>query len=130
MSSANKPVLEIDQGELFCVETEDCYSGNLKSPQDKFTKDMWDTVNPATGPVYITGLEPGSILRVEIAEINIRDHAVMCIEHGAGALGEFIEGFSNYLKENLNMNLSHDEARNYFYNLVYIYNQLSNPEEE
>lgn len=92
MSSTNKPVVDVDQDKLFCVETEDCYSGNLKSPQDKFTKDMWNTVNPATGPVYITGLEPGSILRVEIAEINTRDYAVMCVEHGSGALGEFIEG--------------------------------------
>ena len=92
MSSANEPVVEVDQGKLFCVETEDCYSGNLKSPQDKFTKDMWDTVNPATGPVYITGLDPGNILRVEITEINTRDYAVMCVEHGAGALGELVEG--------------------------------------
>ena len=74
MLSANKPVVEVAQDEVFCLETEDCYSGNLKSPQDKFTKDMWDTVNPATGPVYIAGLEPGNILRVEIAEINTRDH--------------------------------------------------------
>lgn len=92
MSSANEPVVEVDQQELFCVETEDCYSGNLKSPEDQFTKEMWDTVNPATGPVYIRGSEADSILRVEIAEIKIRDYAVMCVEHGAGALGEFIEG--------------------------------------
>ncbi len=92
MSSENKPIVEVAQDKVFRLETEDCYSGNLKSPQDKFTKDMWDTVNPATGPVYITGLEPGSILRVEIVEINIRDYAVMCVEHGAGALGKFIEG--------------------------------------
>jgi len=92
MSSANKPVAEVGQDELFCVETEDCYSGNLKSPQDKFTKDMWDTVNPATGPICIAGAEPGSILRVEIVEIKTRDYAVMCVEHGAGALANFIEG--------------------------------------
>ena len=92
MSSANAPVAEIRQGEVFCVETEDCYSGNLKSPQDRFTKDMWDSVNPATGPVCITGVEPGSVLRVEIEEIKTRDDAVMCVEHGAGALGDFIEG--------------------------------------
>ena len=57
MSLANEPVLEVNQNELFCVETEDCYSGNLKSPQDQFTKEMWETVNPATGPIYISGAE-------------------------------------------------------------------------
>ena len=92
MSCANKPVVEVDQDKLFCVETEDCYSGNLKSPQDRFTKDMWDTVNPATGPIYISGVETASILRIEIIGIKTRDYAVMCVECGAGALGEFIEG--------------------------------------
>ena len=92
MSPANKPVVKVNQDELFCVETADCYSGLLKSSQDRFTKDMWDTVNPATGPVYIAGSEPGNILRIEIAEIKTRDYAVMCVEHGTGALGQFIEG--------------------------------------
>lgn len=92
MSSGNEPVAEVEQDELFTVETEDCYSGRLKSSRDRFTKDMWDTVNPATGPVFIAGAEPGRILRVEIADVKTRDYAVMCIEHGAGALGEFIEG--------------------------------------
>ena len=49
MSPANEPVVEVRGDELFRVETEDCYSGNLKTPQDQFTKDMWDFVNPATG---------------------------------------------------------------------------------
>jgi amidase len=92
MSSANTPVLTVDQGTSFWVETEDCYSGNLKRPEDQFTKDMWGTVNPATGPVYIDGAEPGNILKVEIEEIAVRDYAAMCVEHGAGALAEFIEG--------------------------------------
>ena len=92
MSSANEPVLEVAAGELFCVETEDCYSGNLKTPRDRFTKEMWDSVNPATGPVRIAGAKPGSILRVEIVGIETRDYAVMCLERGAGALAELIEG--------------------------------------
>jgi len=35
---------------------------------------------------------PGNILKEEILQIDIRDFAVMCLEHGSGALGEFIEG--------------------------------------
>lgn len=92
MSLKNEPVVEIGQDELFCVETEDCYSGNLKSPADRFTKAMWDTVNPATGPIYILGTEPRNTLRVEVVDIKTRDYAVMCVEHGAGALGKFIDG--------------------------------------
>ena len=32
------------------------------------------------------------MLRIEIVQIKTRDYAVMCVERGAGALGEFIDG--------------------------------------
>ncbi len=92
MSPGNEPVAEVRAGEPFCVETEDCYSGRLTSPRDEFTQDMWDTVNPATGPVAVAGAEAGMVLRVEVVDIKTRDHAVMCVEHGAGALADLIEG--------------------------------------
>ena len=92
MSGDHKPVIHINSDDLVHVETEDCYSGQLKSSTDQFTKDMWDTVNPATGPIFVADAQPGMVLRVEIIEIKTRDYAVMCIEHGAGALGEFIDG--------------------------------------
>ena len=92
MSASNKPVMEVHAGEFFCVETEDCYSGNLRSPEDRFTKDMWSTVNPATGPIRIAGAKAGQILRVDIVGIKTASTAVMCVEHGSGALGELIEG--------------------------------------
>lgn len=92
MSTKNDPVLRISEGESFCLEVEDCYSGNLRTPQDIFTKEMWSTVNPATGPVYVENSKPGNILRVDIEEIKIRDYAVMCVEKDSGALGKYIEG--------------------------------------
>ncbi len=92
MSARNDPVLRISAGDSFCLEVEDCYSGNLQSPQDRFTKEMWDTVNPATGPVFVEGAKPGDILRVDIERIETRDYAVMCVEKGSGALGAYIEG--------------------------------------
>lgn len=92
MSAENEPVLHISEGESFCLEAEDCYSGNLRSTDDIFTKEMWSTVNPATGPVYVEGSKAGEILCVDIEHIKIRDYAVMCVENGSGALGEYIEG--------------------------------------
>jgi len=92
MSRENAPAITVAPGEAICIEAEDCYSGNLRTEDDVFTKDMWDTVNPATGPVYVEGAEPGGVLRVEIERIDTRDYAVMCVEHGAGALADFIEG--------------------------------------
>ena len=92
MSSENKPVLRVVCGETFQLETKDCYSNKLKTEKCLFTKAMWNTVNPATGPVFIESSRPGNIIKVEILKIEIRNFAVMSIEHGNGALEEFIEG--------------------------------------
>ena len=92
MSAESEPVLRVAQGEAFCLETEDCYSGNLRTPDDRFPKDLWDTVNPATGPVYVEGAQPGDLLRVHIDEVRTRDYAMMFVEHGVGAVGDHIEG--------------------------------------
>jgi len=92
MSSDNEPVARVAPGESFCVELEDCYSGNLSSPEDKFTKEMWETVNPATGPIYVDGAAVGEVLRVDIQRIETRNYAVMCVERDSGALGKHIEG--------------------------------------
>jgi amidase len=92
MSRENTPILYVEPNEIFRLETKDCYSNNLASEKDVFTKEMWDTVNPATGPVFIKGTNPGSVLKVDILEIEVRDFAVTCVENGSGALGKFIEG--------------------------------------
>lgn len=97
MSRDNEPAITVAPAESICIETEDCYSGNLRTEEDVFTKDMWDTVNPATGPIYVEGAAPGGALRVDIQRIEIRDHAVMCVEHGAGALADMIEGVETHI---------------------------------
>ena len=92
MAGGNKMVLEAEAGESLCFETKDCYSNNIQKASDEFTKDMWNTVNPATGPVFIKGASAGDVLRIEIEKINICDQVAMCVENGFGALGEFIKG--------------------------------------
>ncbi|MCA1809298.1 MAG: acetamidase/formamidase family protein [Kiritimatiellia bacterium] len=90
MAATHPPVATVQPGEIFKLAVQDCYSGRLQSPDDKFTREMWDSVNPATGPVYIADMAPGDVLRVEILAISVRDFAVMCLEPGSGALGRFI----------------------------------------
>lgn len=92
MSKSLSPALEVGLQEPFCLELEDCYSGNVKNPEDSFTKEMWDTVNPATGPVAIRGAKPGDILKIDLLKMTSRHYAVMCLEHGSGPLGGLIEG--------------------------------------
>lgn len=90
MSAANEPVLRVAATETFCVKCQDCYSGNLRSADDKFTKQMWNKVNPATGPVFVEGAAVGDILKVEIQKIDVADHAVMNLSEGMGALAHRI----------------------------------------
>ncbi len=97
MSAANPPAAHVAMGERFVIETEDCYSARLKTKKDVFTKKMWPTVNPVTGPIFAEGARAGDILKVEILGIRTRDWAVMCVEHGAGALGDFIRGIETVI---------------------------------
>ncbi len=90
MSAENDPVLRVAAGESICIQTEDCYSGNLKTSADMFTKQMWPMVNPATGPIFIEGTSPGDVLRVKIERIDVADKAVMNLSAGMGALAERI----------------------------------------
>jgi amidase len=92
MSKSNPAAIVVDAGERIRVQTEDCYGGRLRTKKDRFTKDMWSTVNPATGPIYFKGANPGNILRVDIHDIRTRKWAAMCVEAGAGALGDRLEG--------------------------------------
>lgn len=92
LSARHPPVARVAAEEIFILETKDCYSNQLKSSRDVFTKEMWSTVNPATGPVYVEGARPGDVLAVRIEALRLRDYAVMCVEQGSGALGAQIEG--------------------------------------
>ncbi len=91
MSADNQPVLRVAVGAALTFETNDCFGGLLKSADDLFTQEKWSRVNPATGPVFIEGAKAGDILKVEIKAIRIRDHAVMIMVPGRGALGDAIK---------------------------------------
>lgn len=86
MSASNPAAARLGLGIPCTVETEDCYSGQLQSSTDVWTKEMWATVNPATGPIFIEDTKPGDVLRIAIRDIRMREHAVMSVEPGAGAL--------------------------------------------
>src|ERR1044071_3903872 len=79
-------VARVRQGEVVTLETHDCFEGQIQTPQDLVTNLNWDHVNPATGPVYIEGVKPGDILRVELVEIEVGSQASMVTIPGEGAL--------------------------------------------
>jgi amidase len=94
MSGAAAPVARIHPGTSICLETADCFSDQVQGPADLGRAIDWDAVNPATGPVYIEGAEPGDVLVVRIQQILIADHGVMGTGAGWGVLGERLEQLS------------------------------------
>jgi len=84
------PVARVQAGEELLFETHDCFQGQIRSESDLVATLDWDKTNPATGPVYIEGCAPQSILRLTILDVQVEDHSVMVTIPGAGALGDRI----------------------------------------
>jgi len=92
MSAQNKPVLYVEQGTQVCFETWDALHGQITSADGGFDGLNWERVNPATGPVYINGAEPGDILSVRIDSIEIASSGVVICGKGMGVMGSFLQG--------------------------------------
>jgi amidase len=87
---ANQPVARVRQGDVVTLETHDCFEGQIQTKDDLLTNLNWDHVNPATGPIYIEGVKPGDILRVDLLEVEVGAQSSMVAVPGEGALGGMI----------------------------------------
>ncbi len=81
-------IAHIEDGEEFSVKTNDCFFQQIKTNDDLISEIDFAHVNPATGPFYINGAEPGDILKVDILDIKIADEGVIVVLPGAGVLGD------------------------------------------
>jgi amidase len=90
-SPSNSPVARVKQGDVITLETHDCFEGQIQTKDDLVTNLNWDHVNPATGPVYIEGVQPGDVLRIDLVEIEVGSQASMVTIPGEGALGGLIK---------------------------------------
>jgi amidase len=73
-SADHDPIGSVEPGERFVVETEDCFTGRYRDPSG-FTPEnnAWIARNldGVTGPIFVDGAEPGSIVAVTIHDIEI-----------------------------------------------------------
>lgn len=89
------PILEVEPGEVFEVETEDAASGRIRSadfvpsvenrPELRFSPPK---VNPVAGPVFVQGIQPGDVLAVRIHEIEVDPQGFTSLRPGVGPLGD------------------------------------------
>ena len=87
-SKNSTPVTSADPGELLMFKTMDCFSNRLKTEEDLITdlSYSYDVANPAAGPVYINGAQPGDVLVVDILDIQVAQQGVISTSEGCGPL--------------------------------------------
>lgn len=90
-SSGNVPVLSIPSGSTIEIETYDCFSNQLRTEEDKMEALDWDRINPASGPIYVDGAEPGDILKVTINRIKLDSKGTMVSGKDLGILGGILK---------------------------------------
>jgi amidase len=81
-----EPVLEVEPGSVVTFETNDCFTGQIRSETDLVTDIDMGRVNSATGPVAVVGAEPGDSLVVEFLEVKPIETGFATIIPGFGQL--------------------------------------------
>ena len=86
-----EPVLEVEPGAVVSFETNDCFSGQIRSEADLVTEIDFNRVNSATGPVAVAGAEPGDSLVVELLEVKPAETGFATLIPGFGQLIDRVE---------------------------------------
>ena len=90
MSPDNPPAAHVADGETIHFETSDCFGCQLTREDQKVGAIDWERINPATGPLYVEGAQPGDVLKVEILDISLADHATAVEMPGEGVYGHLL----------------------------------------
>ncbi|MDO4332284.1 MAG: acetamidase/formamidase family protein [Eubacteriales bacterium] len=91
LSALDEPAAVVEPGECVEFETYDCYQGKLLKEGSTFADVDRRFGNPATGPVYIKGAQPGDLLKIEIKKLELGPVGILDIGPTSGALREFFE---------------------------------------
>lgn len=88
MSPRHKPVLEVNDGDEVVIHTCDCFENQIQDASQDFGTLDWERINPATGPIFVRGAEPGDVLAVHIRDIQLEGRGVMTTGPSLGVLGD------------------------------------------
>jgi amidase len=86
-----EPALEVEPGETVTFETNDCFTGQIRSEDDLVTEIDLERINGATGPVAVRGAEPGDSLIAEILDVRPVEWGVATLIPGFGQLIERVQ---------------------------------------
>lgn len=94
MDKNNKPSVKVNSGEQVEIETFDCFQNQIQSEEVTFNAIDWNQINPATGPIYVEGAQPGDILKVKIDAIELGNQGVMVVGPELGVMGHRMDEFT------------------------------------
>ena len=83
-----EPIIRVPSGSRLIITTQDCYANLVRAPGDLHDPNR---INPATGPIYIEGAEPGDVLEIFVERIEIDDLGVMAVANTFGLLRDRLE---------------------------------------
>lgn len=89
-SRNNKPCATAKPGEMLRFDTLDCFSNKL-TDESVTMADLdygYDVANPAAGPVFVEGAQPGDVLVVDIFDIKVADEGTIATDDHCGPLFE------------------------------------------
>lgn len=93
-----KPIATAKDGEIVKFVVEDCFGGQVKTEKDLALSIDWHHTNPATGPLYVEGAEPGDVLSVDILDIQVKDQGATCSIPDCGPFADKSEPRTAVLK--------------------------------
>ncbi len=83
-----QPKASVHPGDTFEVECQDSCGGQIRSEADLLSKIDLDHVNGATGPIEVSGAQPGDVLRVSILSLKVGKVGYVGTEPKLGVLGD------------------------------------------
>ena len=89
-SPNNPPVATCQSGDTVVFETRDCYDDRLRGDGSVFEPEK-ALENPATGPLFVEGAQPGDVLKVEILNIKLNPTGLMRCSTSGGAFNDLVE---------------------------------------
>lgn len=87
-----EPAVTVSPPETVIFETIDAFGGQINSADDKLENLDFSRVNPATGPVFVDGAQPGDTLAIHIQKIELPEQGAIVTGEGMGVLGDEMQG--------------------------------------
>lgn len=89
-NASHPPKCEIVSGEIFWIEVEDAYRGQITDPSVKRTDLDTTKINWSTGPIAVRDAKQGDVLCIEFLDFEFGPQGVMPCSMGLGLFGELI----------------------------------------